>query len=77
MSFSERLWSRKSRESTVSNQSSATSMGYDEDDVNRDESAVDSQSATQSDEPSTFDRHSETQCAGETTSENKSATVTE
>jgi hypothetical protein len=52
-------------------------MGYDEDDANMDENAIDCQSTAQSGEPSTFDRHSETQCAGETTSENKSATVTE
>jgi hypothetical protein len=73
ISLSERLWSRKSRDSTVSNQSSTTSMGYDEDDVNMDEKEVDSQNAAQSDEPCAVDSHPETQCAGETTSENKFA----
>jgi hypothetical protein len=79
LSLSERLWSRKSRESKVSNQSSAISMGYDEDDSNRGDTEVDSQNATRSDEPSVLEMDSqpETQCAGETTSENTSATTTE
>jgi hypothetical protein len=63
----------------VSNQSSAISMGYDEYDANMDENEVESQNATQSDEPSVLEMDSqpETQCTGETTSENKSATTME
>jgi hypothetical protein len=57
MSLSEQLWRRKSRDSTVSHQSFATSMGYNEDDANMDENEVDSQNATQSDEPSAVDSH--------------------